>query len=78
MRRTQIYLTEKEQQFLKRMSKNENKPKSEIIRQAIDEYIKKHRTSSDPASIIKKAKGIWKKRDDLPDFQRLRDEWDRQ
>lgn len=75
MFRTQIYLTENERNQLNLLSMTTGKHKSALIRDAIDQYIlfkkpplkrKKHR-----------AAGLWAKRKDLPNYNEIRNEFDR-
>jgi tRNA A37 threonylcarbamoyladenosine modification protein TsaB len=75
MIRTQIYLTEKEHSGISSLASNLKKKQSELIRQAIDEFL----IRSNPADKLKKiraAKGIWKDRDDF-DLENVRAEFDR-
>ena len=76
MIRTQIYLTEHQRTELAAIATNRRKRQSEIIREAIDQLIERtsrHRREA----ILREAAGIWKDRTDLPDFEKLRAEWDR-
>lgn len=76
MKRTQIYLTEKEQLELENLSEQKGTSKSALIREAVDEYLAKH-SEERRKEVLERAAGIWKDRDDLPDFDKLRKEWDR-
>lgn len=76
MVRTQIYLTEKEQAALRSLARQTGKKQSELIREAIDDFIDRSQPR-DRKAIMEQAWGIWKDRDDLPDFQALRREFDR-
>lgn len=76
MVRTQIYLTERQRSELAMMSKLLNKKQSELIRDAIDHLIDQAGRTRREA-VLREAAGIWKDRKDLPDFQKLRNEWDR-
>ena len=76
MVRTQIYLTEKEKSHLGRLSKRTGKSQSEIIRQAIDLFAERY-VSQDRRVCLRKARGMWKDRLDLPDLRTLREESDR-
>jgi predicted DNA-binding protein len=76
MIRTQIYLTELENNAISRLSKSLGGGKSQIIRQAIDEFIEK-RESSRRLNALREARGMWAKRKDLPDFRSLRESFDR-
>ena len=76
MIRTQIYLTDKQRSEIAVIAENMGKKQSEIIREAIDRLIDQtgqNRTKK----VLKEAAGIWKNRDDLPDFRAIRSEWDR-
>jgi hypothetical protein len=76
MVRTQIYLTEEEKSALNSISIQVGKKQSELIREAVDELISRY-SASRRQEILDKTAGIWKNRDDLPDFTGLRKEWDR-
>ncbi len=76
MVRTQIYLTENQQDELAAFAKSIGKKQSELIREAIDQLI--HQTGGGHReSVLRKAAGIWRDRTDLPDFDAIRSEWDR-
>jgi len=77
MVRTQIYLTEKQRKELLAISKAVGKKQSELIREAVDNLIEKS-CNSRRESILRQAAGIWKDRTDLPDFEKIRKEWDRE
>jgi len=76
MVRTQIYLTDRQRAKLTIIAKNMGKKQSEIIREAIDRLIDQV-GQNQKKTALKEAAGIWKDRDDLPDFRALRSEWDR-
>ncbi len=76
MIRTQVYLTDNQRAELLTISKNLGKKQSELIREAVDYYI--DYISSDRKKIVlQEAAGLWKNRDDLPNFDKLRKDWDR-
>ena len=76
MVRTQIYLTKRQVEQLTEIAKTSGKKRNEIIREAIDRLI--NLSSQDQhEEILRKAAGMWKDREDLPDFGKLRSEWDR-
>lgn len=76
MVRTQIYLTEHQRDELAAIAKSIGKKQSELIREAIDQLI--HQAGGGyRESVLRKAAGIWKDRTDLPDFDAIRGEWDR-
>ena len=76
MVRTQIYLTEEERAGLIALAKSSGKKQSELIREAIDRFL----TMFDEVryrAVMDTAAGMWKDRDDLPDFKAARQSWDR-
>lgn len=75
MIRTQIYLTEDEHQGIGELAKATKKGQSELIRQAIDEYLVRAKPE-DKLAKIRQAKGMWKDRDDL-DLAHIRSDFDR-
>jgi metal-responsive CopG/Arc/MetJ family transcriptional regulator len=76
MIRTQIYLTDRQRAKLKAISKSSGKKQSELIREAIDRLIDQD-SHKRRKIILKEAAGIWKDRTDLPDFEKMRSQWDR-
>ncbi len=76
MIRTQVYLTEKQRAELAAIAKTVGKKQSEIIRDAIDRFIEQEGQAK-RRTVLQQAVGIWKDRDDLPDFEATRAGWDR-
>ena len=76
MVRTQIYLTESQRAELAAIAEAEGKKQSQLIREAIDRLIDQA-GSSKREEVLHKAAGIWKDRTDIPDFKKIRREWDR-
>ena len=76
MVRTQIYLTEQERDGLGAVAKSTGKKQSELIREAVDQFldltIGNRRTA-----ILNDAAGMWCNRNDLPDFAAARRSGDR-
>jgi metal-responsive CopG/Arc/MetJ family transcriptional regulator len=72
----EISLTEQEQGALDEISQRTGKSQAELIRAAVAHLIKEFQPE-DRRTLMQKAKGIWKDRQDLPDFEELRREWDR-
>ncbi len=76
MVRTQVYLTSEEKSALSSIALQIGKKQSELIREAIDNLITKY-SQNRRQQILDRAAGMWKDRDDLPDFRQLRESWDR-
>ena len=76
MKRTQIYLTIEEKKALKIIAERLGCSQSEIIRTAIDQFVLEYQAGNH-LQLLRQARGIWKKRDDLPDFRAVRAEFDR-
>jgi hypothetical protein len=76
MVRTQVYLTEREQESLADLSARTGRSKSDLIRQALDEYLDRHPPEERRAA-LRGGFGVWRSRRDLPDFAALRRELDR-
>ncbi len=76
MIRTQIYLTEKERKEIQAIAKSSNRNQSDVIREAVDQYIYKSRTERS-RDVLKEAAGMWSNRRDLPDPETGRRSWDR-
>ncbi|MDR9416072.1 MAG: CopG family transcriptional regulator [Gracilimonas sp.] len=75
MIRTQIYLTEEEKKALEKLSDERGTTQSNIIREAIDEYVEKKEKEPKKKSILDFA-GIWKDKENIPDVDKLRDKWE--
>lgn len=76
MVRTQIYLTEQERDGLGTVAKSTGRKQSELIREAVDRFLDLAQGNR-RAAILKEAAGLWRDRDDLPDFGAARRSWDR-
>jgi len=76
MVRTQVYLTEREREELAALSEATGKKQSELIRQAVDGLIAQS-AAKRRLTVLQRAAGMWKDRDDLPDFAAVRADWDR-
>lgn len=76
MERTQIYLTKEQREALRTIAEQRNKPQSEIIREAIDCYLVDAVKEVDVEKLLEVSFGIWADRDNLPDIEALRQEWD--
>jgi len=76
MVRTQIYLTDHQREELAAIAKTIGKKQSELMKKAVVRLIDEKGYTRRKA-ILHEAAGIWKDRDDLPDFRATRSEWDR-
>ncbi|MEX1118740.1 MAG: ribbon-helix-helix domain-containing protein, partial [Terrimicrobiaceae bacterium] len=76
MIRTQVYLTEEESTSLARISKSLGHGKSEVIRQAIDEFIDR-RDANRRLRALRSARGMWADHPNLPDARKIRAAFDR-
>lgn len=81
MARAQVYLTAEEREALQALSALEGRSQSELIREAIRPLLARAaRATLSPEERragFERARGMWKDRDDLPDFAALRREMDR-
>ena len=76
MIRTQIYLTDHQRDELAAIAKTVGKKQSELIREAVDRLIDEEGRNR-RETVLREAAGMWKDREDLPDFRAMRAEWDR-
>ena len=77
MVRTQIYLTEHQRDELAAMAGRGDKRQSELIREAIDEFIER-RSRHRRETILRESAGIWRDRSDVPDYEAMRAGWERE
>lgn len=77
MIRTQIYLTDQQRKKLAILSEIQGKKQSELIREAIDILIEQA-SQERRKKILCETAGLWKDRYDIPDFKKMRSEWDRE
>jgi hypothetical protein len=76
MLKTEIDFTEQEINALQNISLQTGKSQEQLIREAVDHFIAEFQ-NKDRKSIMQRAKGMWKDRQDLPNPEDLRREWDR-
>lgn len=76
MKRTQIYISDKMSEDLERLSRNRETSKSEIIREAVTEYIARH-SVDERENKLKAGAGMWKRKKVLPNIRNLRKEFER-
>jgi predicted DNA-binding protein len=75
MLRTQIYLTQTEARGLARLAATTGRKKSEIIRDAVDEYLQRL-GPQDNLRRLREGRGIWSDREDI-NPREIREEFDR-
>lgn len=76
MIRSQIYLTEDERNSLKIISKETGRTQSDLIREAVDSLISRV-TKKNNNEKRQEAFGMWKDKNDYPNTEELRNEFDR-
>jgi hypothetical protein len=72
MIQTQIRLSENTDQLLAALALGQGKKKEDIIVEAIEALVHKPRTQEEILALRRSARGIWKDRTDLPDFDAIR------
>lgn len=75
MERTQIYLAEEQRTALAAIAVHAGRTQSELIREAVDSFIARY-VEGNRLELLRGARGMWKYRDDLPNFEALREEFD--
>ena len=81
MTTAQINLTETQADALQKLSVQTGKTADELLQEAVNKLISEVGEAEAKRekwlASLRQAKGIWKDRDDLPDFRELRKEFDR-
>jgi Arc/MetJ-type ribon-helix-helix transcriptional regulator len=67
MVRTQVYLTEEQEYGLKRLVASSGRKQSELIREAVENYLAAHRPK-DWKEALEAIRGMWADRDDLDEL----------
>lgn len=75
MDRTQIYLTKAETQGVARVAARTGRKRSEVIREAIDQFLKRQ-GQQDRLTRLQTARGMWEGRE-LPSLEEMRRDFDR-
>ncbi len=73
MQRTQIYLTDEEQNAIRQISIRSGASQSALIRKAIDQFIAQYDNKSDFSKRMN-AFGVWQDHDNVPSLAQLRAE----
>lgn len=73
---TELNLTDQERFVLQEISRRTGKTESDLIREAVGRFIDEFQIESRQI-LMRKAKGMWKDRTDVPALEDLRREWDR-
>ncbi|MEO7673573.1 MAG: CopG family transcriptional regulator [Pyrinomonadaceae bacterium] len=77
MTTAQIVLTDLQMDALHKLSAKTGRAEDELLQEAVNKLISEADVDKQNwLQSLRKAKGIWKDRDDLPDFQQLRKEFD--
>ncbi len=76
MVRTQLHLTDNQRKGLAALARSTGKKQADLIREAVDRLISQFNVGRRNAA-LDRAAGMWANRDDLPDFDALRQELDR-
>jgi hypothetical protein len=76
---TQIYLTEMESKALEEIAHQVGKTEEELLHEVVQNFIStsKLRSLAERRERLRQAQGMWRGREDLPDVQELRREFER-
>jgi hypothetical protein len=74
---TQVILPEALDQWLVSLAKSQGLDKQDLIRKAVEAYVHAPLTAEEMMARRRSAFGIWKNRDDLPNFASIRLSFDR-
>ena len=72
----ELNLTEQECAALQEISRRTGKSEGQLIHEAVEQLITRFQ-SKGRSELMRKARGIWKNRQDLPALDELRSEWNR-
>lgn len=76
MAETKITIPESIQEALAEIALKTGKSQQELIAEALSELIQNYQTINRLA-LMRKAKGMWADREDIPNLEELRQEWQR-
>ena len=74
---TQVTLTDQQTQALRSIAQRTGKTETDVIVEAVEQFIARHPLSDDRPAAQQQAKGMWQNRTDLPDLRTLREESNR-
>ncbi len=78
MTTAQIVLTDLQMDALHKLSAKTGRAEDELLQEAVNKLIGEAKGDKQNwLQSLRKTKGIWKDRDDLPDFRQMRKEFDR-
>lgn len=81
MTTAQINLTDSQVDALRKLSEQSGKTEDELLQEAVNKLVAEvgeaEAKRQEWLEVLHRAKGIWKDRNDLPNFEKLRAEWDR-
>jgi hypothetical protein len=73
---TELDLTEQERAVLQEIARRTGKTEADLIREAVSQLVGEFQVE-ERQLLMRKAKGIWKDRTDVPALENIRREWDR-
>jgi hypothetical protein len=76
MTTAQVSLTDEQTEALRDLAQRTGKTEDQLLHEAIECFLSQ-RNRQDRLSLLRKARGIWKDRQDLPSVRELRAEFDR-
>jgi len=72
----QIPLTEAADRALSELADQTGRRREDLLREAVEQFISRHK-AADRLQLLRRGRGLWKGRDDLPSLESLRAEMDR-
>lgn len=78
----QIELTDRQQEALKTLARNRKSTPEQLVKEAVDRVAAEAEVDEHQKFLLWReallgVEGMWKDRDDLPDFAEIRKSWDR-
>ena len=74
----QIELSSSQVAALEALSRDTGRSREQLLNEAVERLLDEARADSvDWRALLRAGEGLWEHRDDLPDFDELRKEWDR-